>query len=193
MHRTANINEYSMRYSEAVDDYYVPELNQLKKQSKTNKQGKDEQIDIETASVIQNMIKDQSISSYESYKNLINLGLTRELARSVLSVNFYTEWYYKMDLHNLFNFLRLRLDSHAQWEIQEYARAMYEITKTIAPVACNAFEKHIINAVVLSADEKELVATCLDRDKAKFKIDSLITSKTGKNEFWGKFDIVTGC
>jgi thymidylate synthase (FAD) len=156
-HRMASLNEYSMRYSEAVDDYYVPELDQIRKQSTTNKQGRDEQIEESEALNIQKLMDAHSKTSYGMYKILLNNGLARELARCVLPVNFYTEWYWKIDLHNLLHFLRLRMDSHAQYEIRVFANAIYDIIKEIVPMTCEAFEKYVINSKTFDAAEaKEL-------------------------------------
>jgi len=137
-HRTANVNEYSARYSVLDKEFYVPELDQLGSQSTTNKQGRSNTLDKKFALQAQNLIKKNSNQLYEDYQNLLNgkllshdeyvegEGLARELARTTLPLNYYTQWYWKIDLHNLMHFLRLRADSHAQYEIQIYAEKMVD-------------------------------------------------------------------
>ena len=144
-HRTASVNEYSGRYSEMSEDMYLPELEHIQPQSTNNKQGrsgeytKDEQFRIQN-DLIYNNQQDQT-----EYKKLLDKNLAKEMARGVLSVNNYTEWYWKINLHNLFHFLKLRLDAHAQIEIRVFAEAMYELIKPIVPIACEAFEDYIFD------------------------------------------------
>ena len=123
-HRTANINEYSLRYSEARDDFYFPEFENIKFQSSINKQGRGKQVSKKIREKVINYFKEISNRSFEIYDELNNDGVARELARAILPVNLYTEWYWKNDLHNLLHFIGLRSDSHAQYEIQVYSDAM---------------------------------------------------------------------
>jgi len=155
-HRTANVNECSGRYSEMKDDFYIPQPEAIRKQSTTNKQGRSEEgfLPYET-SIICNELESRYRSSYEIYNQLIENGVAKELARIVLPVSTYTEWYWKIDLHNLFNFLRLRLDSHAQYEMRVYAEAIANIIKDIVPIAYVAFEDYILNTVKFSRMEIE--------------------------------------
>ena len=144
-HRTASVNEYSGRYSEMSEDMYLPELEHIQPQSTNNKQGrsgeytKDEQFRIQN-DLIYNNQQDQT-----EYKKLLDKNLAKEMARGVLSVNNYTTWYWQINLHNLFHFLKLRMDAHAQYEIRVFADAMYELIKPIVPIACEAFEDYIFD------------------------------------------------
>lgn len=141
-HRTANVNEYSARYSILTDDFYVPELDQLVEQSKGNKQGRDSDIPIKQKEFIREEIQRVQLECYELYQFLISpeINLTRELSRTVLPVSIYTEWYWKIDLHNLLHFIKLRLDQHAQFEIREYAKVMLEILEKWCPMTATAFK-----------------------------------------------------
>lgn len=156
-HRSGTFNEFSGRYSEFPEEFYVPELSRIQAQSTFNKQGSAEQLE-ETAQLsIRSEIDYQSKRSYDSYKRLINQGLTRELARMVLPVNYYTVFRWNVNLHNLFHFLRLREDQHAQYEIQVFAKAIHDIIRARFPVATAAFENHIQNTTRIST----LLATTL--------------------------------
>jgi len=139
-HRTGSFNEVSARYTELPDDFYIPSEENITKQADTNKQGRtDEQVD--DPGCAQDDIRYASVAAYEKYQRLLRRGVARELARIVLPLNIYTEWYWGIDLHNLFNFLRLRMDSHAQWEMQQYAKAIYELAKPVAPLAFKYWEE----------------------------------------------------
>jgi thymidylate synthase (FAD) len=156
-HRTASINEYSARYSIIKDEFYVPEPPHIKAQDATNKQGRGEELYEQEVLNIKEWIHDHSYNSHNLYENFLKEDLARELARVVLPVNFYTEWYWKINLHNLLHFLKLRMDSHAQYEIRVYADAIYEIIKEIVPVTCEAFENYVLNAVTFSKQEFKLL------------------------------------
>jgi thymidylate synthase (FAD) len=144
-HRTASVNEYSGRYSEMSDDMFVPELSTIKPQSNSNKQGRDGEFSESQQKLIQTRIIQNNKEDQDEYKLLLDTGMAKEMARGVLSVNNYTEWYWKIDLHNLFHFLKLRMDAHAQYEIRVFADAMYELIKPIVPIACEAFEDYIFD------------------------------------------------
>lgn len=137
-HRTARLNEVSLRYSEAKDEFYIPKT--WRAQDTKNKQGS-VVADLDHAGMTALLIN-QCEDSMDRYRTLINGGAAREMARMVLPINLYTEWYWQMDLHNLFHFLRLRLDAHAQFEAREYAKATAELVKPIVPAAWAAFERH---------------------------------------------------
>ena len=155
-HRMASLNEMSGRYSEMPNECYVPELDRLQLQSKDNKQGSsDEQV--EEAVYIQGNMQEVQKKAFDVYQEHLESGLAREVARNDLPLSTYTEWYWKMDLHNLFHFLRLRLHSHAQYEIRQYANAIYELIKPIVPLACEAFEDYVLNAVTFSRQEMEAI------------------------------------
>ena len=153
-HRTANVNEYSARYSVVPDRFYKPAMENVRKQSKTNKQGGTEPMDALTAKQFIDYL-DQTESAYQTYEKLIEGGVTRELARIGLPVSAYTEWYWKCDLHNVMHFLRLRMDAHAQQEIRDYANAMFELIRPIVPIAAEAFEDYDLGGIRLTRLELE--------------------------------------
>jgi thymidylate synthase (FAD) len=155
-HRTANVNEYSARYSIVPDRFYRPSVEKVRKQSTSNRQGGDESIDVGTAEEFLTLLED-SEALYARYLDLTERGVARELARAALPVSVYTEWYWKCDLHNLLHFLSLRMDAHAQIEIRDYATAMYDLIKPIVPITCEAFEDYRMNAMQLTSLEVEAV------------------------------------
>ncbi len=152
-HRTANVNEYSARYSILDKDYYIPEPGQLAAQSSSNRQGRGEVLDSQTATRVLALLREDAEQTYGHYEEMLSeeTGLARELARMNLTLNTYTQWYWKTDLHNLFHFLRLRADSHAQYEIRVYAEAMMETVKAWVPLSYNAFCDYRLGAVTFSA------------------------------------------
>ncbi len=152
-HRTANVNEYSARYSILDKDYYIPEPGQLAAQSSSNRQGRGEVLDSQTATRVLALLREDAEQTYGHYEEMLGeqTGLARELARMNLTLNTYTQWYWKTDLHNLFHFLRLRADSHAQYEIRVYAEAMMETVKAWVPLSYNAFCDYRLGAVTFSA------------------------------------------
>ncbi len=153
-HRTARLNEISGRYSVMKDEFYVPAEDQMRQQSTDNKQARsDEKLDPKLAQqMVDEMATDQSVL-YRHYEQMIDGGLAREIARANLPLSLYTEWYWQIDLHNLFRFIRLRLDPHAQYEIRVYAEALAQCAKAVAPMAFEAFEEHMMNSVTLSRNE----------------------------------------
>tara|TARA_Y100000310_G_scaffold53638_1_gene49211 strand:+ start:1030 stop:1902 length:873 start_codon:yes stop_codon:yes gene_type:complete len=154
-HRTANLNEYSGRYSIMSDEYYLPQGDYLQKQSSTNNQGRDEPHPSKGALQFEfNRVYDNANIAYH---NLLEEDLARELARAVLPVANYTEVIWKIDLHNFFHVIKLRADSHAQREIQDYANAMYELVKPHFPLCCEAFEDYSRDAVTFSASEMKFI------------------------------------
>lgn len=162
-HRTASLNEYSGRYSVMTDEFYVPELENIKPQSLDNKQGRNGSFTIEDAIVIQNKIRESNDSTYKVYESLIGneedpgYNLAREISRTVLPVSNYTELYWKQDLKNLFHLLRLRLDPHAQWEIQVLSQAIYDLIQPLFPIACEAFEDYERQSATFSRMELNLL------------------------------------
>ncbi|MBL9149719.1 MAG: FAD-dependent thymidylate synthase [Phycisphaerae bacterium] len=157
-HRTANVNEYSARYSIVPDRFYRPSIENIRQQSSTNRQGGDQPVDVGTAEEFLRLLEEAE-SSYTRYIGLTERGVARELARTALPVSVYTEWYWKCDLHNIFHFLSLRMDPHAQKEIQDYANAMYRLIQPIVPVAAEAFEDYRLNAMHLTSLEIEALRT----------------------------------
>ncbi|MDR2490152.1 MAG: FAD-dependent thymidylate synthase [Spirochaetaceae bacterium] len=156
-HRTARLNEISGRYSVMKDDFYVPAPEDVCSQSTDNKQGRSGPMPADQAASVRDSLARTQKASYDEYTGLIENGLAREIARINLPLSLYTEWYWQMDLNNLFHFLELRLGAHAQKEIRDYAQAMLEIAKAVAPAACTSFERHIRGAVRFTqAEQAEL-------------------------------------
>ena len=168
-HRTASMNEYSARYSVLTDEFYIPEFEQIQKQSTTNKQGREEaEWGFDEKRSVQHAFQRSFHNAYKEYASLLgkeDSGLARELARSVLPVGGYTELYWKANLKNFLHMARLRMDTHAQWEIREFAGAMYDLVKPLFPEACSAFEDYAVNSVKLSAGEYDLVKNLISKDK----------------------------
>jgi thymidylate synthase (FAD) len=153
-HRTANVNEYSGRYSVMEDQFYVPPVSEIKHQSVTNRQGRDEkEVDPELAGRFVEYLNTTHRELYDQYVKFIDAGIAREIARIGLPLSLYTQWYWKIDLHNLLHFLKLRLDTHAQAEIREYAAAMAQMVKAIVPVAWEAFKDYQLESQRFSAPE----------------------------------------
>lgn len=161
-HRTARLNEISGRYSIMKDEFYVPTPDQIRPQSTDNKQGRstDRYTGEEEQEIIA-MFEGEQRSIYQNYEKLLEKNLARELARNNLPLSLYTEWYWQIDLHNLFHFLHLRMDAHAQYEIRVYAEAMAQCAKAVAPLAYEAFEEHILGSVAFSRAECEALAALL--------------------------------
>ena len=156
-HRTANINEYSLRYSEARDEFYMPDPEHIQFQSALNKQGRKGEVPTELKQKVLDSFKEISERSFAIYSELNEAGVARELARSILPVNLYTEWYWKNDLHNLLHFVGLRSDSHAQYEIRVFSDAMAESVKAVAPFAWEAYQDYVVNGMRFSRIEQSLL------------------------------------
>lgn len=184
-HRTANINEYSGRYSVLDGEFYIPSPDQLAAQSATNRQGRDAVLSGSEAHEVLRLLRDDAARSYEHYGWMLNdgtagqaidedrLGLARELARIGLSLSTYTQWYWKTDLHNLLRFLRLRADSHAQFEIRAYAEAMMDIVRQWTPLSHAAFMEHQMNAVTFSASAVAAIRRMLSGESVDAKNSGL--------------------
>ena len=164
-HRTANVNEYSARYSILDREFYIPRAQDLAAQSTTNNQGRGDVLTGEEAERVLRILKDDAGRAYDHYEQMIGqegqAGLARELARMNLPANIYTQWYWKVDLHNLFHFLRLRADAHAQYEIRVYAEAICEMVKDWVPAAYGAFEDYRMGGANLSAAALDCVRRML--------------------------------
>jgi|TARA_B100001250_G_scaffold297777_1_gene259245 thymidylate synthase (FAD) len=156
-HRTANINEYSLRYSEARDEFYFPDPENIQFQSALNKQGRLGEVSDELKMKVRNYFEEISDRSFEIYSELNDAGVARELARAILPVNLYTEWYWKNDLHNLLHFIGLRSDSHAQYEIRVFSDAMAESVKAVAPFAWEAYQDYVVSGLRFSRIEQGLL------------------------------------
>lgn len=169
-HRTASVNEYSARYSILGSEFYLPEPQNITSQSNINKQGRSEQeLPIETTANILEILRNDATNSYRHYVEMLNedvqgnkinennIGISRELARMNLTLNHYTEWYWKINLHNLLHFLHLRVDAHAQYEIRMYAQKLLDIVKSWVPLTFEAFEEYRLYAANLSRKSIEVV------------------------------------
>lgn len=152
-HRTARLNEISGRYSVMKDEFYVPLPEHVSVQSESNKQGRGDTLPLDEAMAVIDQMEKEQREAYADYTSLLDKGVARELARANLPISLYTEWYWQIDLHNLFHFLRLRMDPHAQYEIRVYAEAMARCAKAVAPLAYEAFEEHILGSVTFSRAE----------------------------------------
>lgn len=182
-HRTASVNEVSGRYSEMPDWFYVPSQDLCTTQSAQNKQGgTGEQIDGACAAA--ESFRSTQSEIYEQYQQYISVNMRRELARINLPLSMYTEWYWKIDLHNLLHFLALRLDDHAQYEIRVFAEAMAEIVKQYVPLTWKAFADYRLGGMALSGQEVELIKQLLSGQK--IDIDSTMPTKREAVEFRGK-------
>ena len=161
-HRSANVNEYSGRYSVMKEEFYVPRPEDVRPQSSSNRQGRsDEMAPAEVQHKFIEYINRTQREAYAAYNEFLEADIARELARINLPLSMYTEWYWKIDLHNLFHFLHLRLDRHAQEEIRVYAEVMAEMVKTVAPVAYEAFEDYRLRSVSLSQPELNALSSLL--------------------------------
>jgi thymidylate synthase (FAD) len=187
-HRTANVNEYSGRYSEMTNEFYLPDPDMIRPQSQTNKQCRaDEPIESDKAELILDKLAFAQKKLYSDYTEYLDLGLAREVARINLPLSAYTEWYWKIDLHNLFHFLSLRLDPTAQYEIRVYAETITEMIRPFVPLAMSAFEDFRLNAMSFSARELEMLAQLLpsaDPDETVFSQSEI--SKGELREFFEK-------
>jgi thymidylate synthase (FAD) len=172
-HRTANVNEYSARYSILENEFYIPAPEHLAAQATTNRQGRGTVLKGEAAQRVLELLRSEAERSYAGYSALLNEdesgaaadpdrpALARELARMNLSLNVYTQWYWKTDLHNLLHFLSLRADPHAQYEIRAYADAMLETVQRWVPLACAAFLEYRMNAATISATGLQVIRRML--------------------------------
>jgi thymidylate synthase (FAD) len=195
-HRTANVNEYSARYSILDREFYIPAPEQLAAQSVANRQGRGDVLTGAEAARVLDILKQDSTSAYDHYAEMLNeseagetidaekQGLARELARMNLSLNFYTQWYWKIDLYNFMHFLSLRADPHAQYEIRVYAEAMLDMLRKWVPLTADAFDQHRLHAITLSKNALAAVKRML-----KGETVTLETSGLGKRE-WSELQAV---
>ena len=197
-HRTANVNEYSARYSILDKEFYIPAKEQLSAQSTNNRQGRGDLITGQQADEVLKILKDDAVRTYDNYEKMLNerfdgtiidekkSGLARELARMNLTLNSYTQWYWKTDLLNLMNFLFLRGDSHAQYEIRVYAEKMLDTVKKWVPITHAAFLDYRVGAAHLSSKGLKIVKSMISGNKVSYEESEL--SKREWNELMEKFD-----
>tara|TARA_B110001454_G_scaffold206888_1_gene217723 strand:+ start:28 stop:975 length:948 start_codon:yes stop_codon:yes gene_type:complete len=198
-HRTANVNEYSARYSILDKEFYLPAPEHLATQSKSNRQGRGDVLEGENAKQVLDLLKSDAEKTYSNYETMLNekydgtvideskTGLARELARMNLTLNTYTQWYWKTDLLNLMNFLRLRADDHAQYEIRTYADAMLETVKKWVPITYDAFMDYRVGGTEVSAKGKSIIQKLIKGEEVN--IESSDLSKREWNELMEAFDL----
>ena len=197
-HRTANVNEYSARYSILDKEFYIPAKEQLSAQATNNRQGRGELITGQQADEVLKILKDDAVRTYDNYEKMLNerfdgtiidekkSGLARELARMNLTLNSYTQWYWKTDLLNLMNFLFLRGDSHAQYEIRVYAEKMLDTVKKWVPITHAAFLDYRVGAAHLSSKGLKIVKSMINGNKVTYEDSGL--SKREWNELMEVID-----
>lgn len=176
-HRTAALNEMSARYSILEKEFYIPKAEDCAPQSKLNKQGRDGKLPEKSRKIVLNRLTEHSLESYQLYEYLLGedaegnqndgIGLARELSRMTLPLNFYTKWVWKIDLHNLLHFLKLRMDSHAQYEIRVYADAIFEIIQDWVPLTIRAWENAVLRSASFTGEELEILQEGISK-KADF-------------------------
>lgn len=185
-HRTASINEYSARYSILAKEFYLPRNEDITPQSKTNKQGRSEEVISEQWSMrVLEILKSDAERCYQHYEEMLNedseghivnsenVGIARELARINLPLNYYTEWYWKVNLHNLLHFLSLRGSKHAQYEIRAYAKKMIDIVKLWVPYSFEAFEDYVLHSALISKGGLAVVRKMIKGEKVSMEDSSL--------------------
>ena len=197
-HRTANVNEYSARYSILDKEFYLPAKEQLAAQSQSNRQGRGDILQGKQAEEVLNILKDDATRTYDNYEKLLNerfdgtkidenkVGLARELARMNLTLNTYTQWYWKTDLLNLLNFLFLRADNHAQYEIRVYADKMLDTVKKWVPITYQAFMDYRVGAAEISSKGLKVIKSMISGKKVGQEESGL--SKREWNELMEKLD-----
>ena len=198
-HRTANVNEYSARYSILDKEFYIPSVENLASQSQVNKQGRAESLSPEEANKVITLLKNDAEQTYRNYEVMLNensegetlddgsMGIARELARMNLTLNTYTQWYWKIDLNNLLHFLALRADAHAQYEIRVYADIILDIVKKWVPVTYEAFEDYRVGGTQLSAKEILILKKIIKGETVDPEAEGI--SKREWGELQKKFDL----
>ena len=198
-HRTANVNEYSARYSILDKEFYIPSVENLASQSQVNKQGRAENLSPEEAEKVINILKNDAEQTYRNYEVMLNensdgetldegsMGVARELARMNLTLNTYTQWYWKIDLNNLLHFLALRADAHAQYEIRVYADIILDIVKKWVPITYEAFEDYRVGGTQLSAKEILILKKIIKGETVNPDAEGI--SKREWGELQKKFDL----
>jgi thymidylate synthase (FAD) len=192
-HRSSSLNEISARYSVMKDEFYFPTAEELRLQSKTNKQGSEGLLNLDQAARYVKIIEEQSKECYRWYLNMLEAGIAREQARMILPLNLYTEWYWKQDLHNLMHLMALRCDHHAQYEIQVYGNAILEIVKHLCPWTIEAWEKYhpLRGAAKLTSLEVDAIKKYnLNKNSLSLIADIDTTNKREQTEWHEKAKIL---
>jgi thymidylate synthase (FAD) len=193
-HRTASVNEYSGRYSVMKEEFYLPADEDIRRQSTVNKQGRsEEEVPEQVKRQFVEFLQQSQRDLYAGYAQQVEDGMARELARIALPLSLYTEWYWKIDLHNLLHFLSLRLDPHAQKEIREYAFVIAEMVRAVCPMAYEAFEDYRLNALHFSGPELKVLAGALaEHDPTAEELVARGLSKREATEFLEKLGRMRG-
>ncbi len=198
-HRTANVNEYSARYSILDKEFYLPTIENLAAQSQSNRQGRGDVLTGDQAKKVLSLLKKDAEQTYDNYETMLNerydgsvidekqVGLARELARMNLTLNTYTQWYWKTDLLNLMNFLRLRADHHAQYEIRAYADAMLDTVKRWVPITYDAFLDYRVGGTEVSSKGKKIIQKLISGEKVDAEKSGL--SKREWNELMSALEL----
>ena len=198
-HRTANVNEYSARYSILDKEFYLPAVENLAAQSQSNRQGRGDVLSGDQAKKVLDLLKKDAEQTYDNYETMLNerydgsvidekqVGLARELARMNLTLNTYTQWYWKTDLLNLMNFLRLRADHHAQYEIRAYADAMLDTVKKWVPITYDAFMDYRVGGTEVSSKGKKIIQKLISGEEIDAEKSGL--SKREWNELMTAFEL----
>ena len=198
-HRTANVNEYSARYSILDKEFYLPAVENLAAQSQSNRQGRGDVLSGDQAKKVLDLLKKDAEQTYDNYETMLNerydgsvidekqVGLARELARMNLTLNTYTQWYWKTDLLNLMNFLRLRADHHAQYEIRAYADAMLDTVKRWVPITYDAFLDYRVGGTEVSSKGKKIIQKLISGEKVDAENSGL--SKREWNELMSALEL----
>jgi thymidylate synthase (FAD) len=200
-HRTASVNEYSARYSILDREFYVPAPDEVAGQSSSNRQGRGDVLEAEQAEAVREILRRDAMQTYDHYERMLNdtgdgtpvdpdaPQVARELARVNLTLAYYTQWYWKIDLHNLLHFLSLRIDPHAQYEIRVYGEAIAELTKAWVPLAWEAFEDYRLGSAFLSREELSLVRRALAGDDVEQLLAASALSAREKRELREKLGL----
>lgn len=189
-HRTARANEVSGRYSVLPNEFYLPQPEQVRRQSRENKQGGDQgEVPPELQAEVLERLREGPYQAYAAYEELLEAGVARELARVQLPLSLYTEMYWQIDLHNLMHFLRLRMDEHAQYEIRAYGEVLARCARAVAPVAMDAFDEHVLHARRLSRTELAVLGDALDEGRLREALEASGLRKTRRREFLRKLGL----
>ena len=192
-HRTARLNEISGRYSVMRDEFYLPREHEVRYQSSSNKQGSDaREVPADLRRRVLDLLGSSQARAYDEYEELLADDVARELARINLPLSLYTEMYWQIDLNNLFHFLRLRMDWHAQYEIRVYGDAMARIAKAVCPLAYDAFEEHILHGRNFAKSEIEVLLQALDREALDGAVEASGMRATRRREFLEKLGLTEG-
>ena len=189
-HRTARVNEISGRYSVMQDEFYVPRREEVRFQSVLDRQGSaDAEVPEELRERVIASLREGQERTYEVYQGMLEDGIARELARVNLPLSLYTEMYWQIDLNNLFHFLRLRLDWHAQYEIRAYGDAIARCVRAVAPLSFEAFEEHVLHAETLSRSELAALRSALDPVRLAAALAEAGVRRSRGRELWRKLGL----